>query len=62
MYKAYLRYEYTVARNMSLFLGGENYFLTDNRIIAGMTLNCWNVLKLKFGLEGKSTSARAFVG
>jgi hypothetical protein len=62
LYRAYLKYEFEMTRNMDLFLEGENYFTTDSRLRMGIALDCWGKFKLNLGVETKSSSTRAFFG
>lgn len=54
-------YEYTAAKNLKLFIAGENYSY-NNRVKFGLSLDFWSLFTIRFGLEGRSSSARAFVG
>lgn len=57
-----MRYEYEMTRNIDLFLETENYFISDTRVRAGISLDCWGKFKISLGLEGKSDTNRAFLG
>lgn len=51
-----------MTRNIDVFVEGENYFINDARVRAGISLDCWGRFKLNLGIEGKSDTTRAFMG
>ena len=62
LFKGYLRYEYVVAKNLDLFVSVEHYFKQDTRVRFGVNLDCWELFKVKVGIETQSLSARAYMG
>ena len=62
LFKAYVKYEITLCKNLEVFLACKSYFLETPKLKYGISLDCWGLFNLKLGIEHQDTNSRVFIG